>query len=110
MSLLTAFCSAASGSAGAIIGFESLTIGAGAAVNSIMSEVSEGSQYEATGYAPESSLECVVRRADWDVSYSADGRQYRKSTATARGKTWSIARIVVGAAFVTVSLSEKERS
>jgi hypothetical protein len=110
MSLLTAFCAAASASAGAIIGFESLTIGTGAAVNAVISELVTGATMIDIGDDKAQTLEAVVRKSDWITSYAATGTSYIGKTATARGLRLRVASVSIGAGFVRLTLEDERRA
>lgn len=110
MSLLTSFISAASLKASSVIGAESITIGGGTAVNAVLSEVVSGSEYQDAGFDPSSTLDAVIRRADWIVAYALDGRTYRKKACVARGQSFRIDSVEIGQAFVKLRLTAIEKS
>ena len=111
MSLLSDFVANVAPQAITTIGAESVTVGGGSAVGAILNEVSNGSTFGEVGFDGDSALTALVSRADWIVAgYSATGSTYVKKTATARGLTFRVDRVEIGAHFVKLTLSEPTRA
>lgn len=111
MSLLSDFVTAASPRATAVIGTEALTIGGGAVVDSVMSEIASGRQFMDAGFDPETSLSVVCSKAKWlAAGYAGAGISYVGKLATARGLTFRVQTVKIGAFFVEIALSTKEKA
>jgi len=104
MSLLTAFMAAVAPRAASIIGEENLTIGSGTAVLAVLNEIASGKEFTEFGNDPDNALVAVVRRAAWDAVYPLAGLEYVNQKATARGITFRVRRVRIGAGFVEVML------
>lgn len=110
MSLLTSFLSYASLQAFDVIGNEPLSINGGAAVNAVMNDVRSSREFAEIGMDTDTLLDCVVRISDWQASYTETGLFYVGKLATARGATFRVDSVSVGASFVTISLKDKMRA
>ena len=111
MSLLSDFVANVAPQAKAIIGAENITVAGGQAVAAILSEAASGSTFGDVGFDADSGLTALVSRADWTVAgYSTTGSAYVKKTATARGLTFRVDPVEIGAHFVKLSLSEPTRA
>jgi hypothetical protein len=106
MSIVTAFCQSASSLAAAMLGAEPLTIGGGAAVDSVLAEVSAGREFSAIGMDASTTMTAVVRLVDWLAAYPLPAADYIGKRATARNTTFRVGGIRAGAAFVTVELED----
>ena len=104
MSLLTDFTTAASSAAFGVIGAESLTIGSGAAVDAVFDETVSSKDFGEFGNDTDNALVAVVRRAAWDVAYPLAGLEYVNQKATARGITFRVKRVRIGAGFAEIML------
>jgi hypothetical protein len=111
MSLLSDFVASVAPQAITTIGAENITVGGGSSVGAILNEVSSGSTYADVGFDADTALTALVSRADWIAAgYSTTGSTYVKKTATARGLTFRVDRVEIGAHFVKLSLSEPTRA
>ena len=110
MSALTAFLSAASLQAFDIIGNEPLTVNNGTAVNAVMNDVRSSREFAEIGMDTDTELDCVVRISDWQAYYTESGLFYVGKLATARGATFRVNSVSVGASFVTISLKDKMKA
>jgi hypothetical protein len=106
MSALTSFLSSASENAFAIIGNEPLTVNGGTAVNAVMNDVANSRQYAEIGMDTDTTLDCVVRLSDWTAAYTEAGIFYVGKLATARGLSFRVDSVDVGASFVTIRLKD----
>lgn len=110
MSALTSFLSSASENAFAVIGNEPLTVNGGTAVNSVMNDTRSTREFAEIGMDTDIALDCVVRRSDWDASYTESGLYYVGKLATARGLSLRVDSVNVGASFVAITLKDRERA
>jgi hypothetical protein len=108
MSLLTDFIATVAPQAQEIIGAENLTIGGGTAVAGVMSESAASKAFGAFGMDGGMGLAVVVRKAVFVAAYPLASLSYVGKIATARGESWRVAGIEMGAAFVTVRLADKD--
>jgi hypothetical protein len=106
MSALTSFLTSASENAFAVIGNEPLTINGGTAVNAVMNDVANSRQYAEIGMDTDTTLDCVVRLSDWTAAYTEAGLFYVGKLATARGLSFRVDGVDVGASFVTIRLKD----
>jgi hypothetical protein len=106
MSALTSFLSSASENAFAVIGNEPLTVNGGTAVNAVMNDVANSRQYAEIGMDTDTNLDCVVRLSDWTAAYTEAGIFYVGKLATARGLSFRVDSVDVGASFVTIRLKD----
>lgn len=90
--------------AASIIGEEDFAIGSGTAVLAVLNEVASGKEYTEFGNDPDNALVAVIRRAAWDAAYPLAGLEYVNQKATARGITFRVKRVRIGAGFVEVML------
>jgi hypothetical protein len=110
MSQLTAFLSSASETGFAAIGNEPLTVNGGTAVNAVMNDVTNSRQYAEIGMDTDTTLDCVVRLSDWTAAYTEAGLFYVGKLATARGLSFRVDSVEVGASFVTIRLKDITRA
>jgi len=110
MSLLTSFLASASETGFAVIGNESLTVNSGTVVNAVMNDVVNSRQYADIGMDTDTTLDCVVRLSDWTAAYTENGIFYVGKLATARGLSFRVESVDVGASFVTVRLKDPTKA
>jgi len=110
MSQLTAFLSSASENGFAVIGNEPLTVNGGTAVNAVMNDVANSRQYAEIGMDTDTNLDCVVRLSDWTAAYTEAGIFYVGKLATARGLSFRVDSVDVGASFVTIRLKDPTKA
>jgi len=110
MSQLTAFLLSASKNGFAVIGNEPLTVNGGTAVNAVMNDVTNSRQYAEIGMDTDTNLDCVVRLSDWTAAYTEAGIFYVGKLATARGLSFRVDSVDVGASFVTIRLKDPTKA
>ena len=110
MSLLTDFTSACHSIAAEVIGTESITIGSGPAISGTLAESDFHRNYEEGGFEQSASLEFVTGLAAFVASYPNTAKSYEGNKATARGDTWRVGSVSVGASFVKLSLISSNKS
>lgn len=75
-----------------------------------MNDVRSSREFAEIGMDTDTLLDCVVRISDWQASYTETGLFYVGKLATARGATFRVDSVSVGASFVTISLKDKMRA
>lgn len=110
MSILSEFTAACHAVAGPVIGLESITIGDGLAVSGTLAESDFHRNYEEGGFEQSASLEFVTDLAGFVAKYPNAAKSYEGKKATARGDTWRIGSISVGASFVKISIISSNKS
>ncbi len=110
MSLLSEFSAACHAVSASIIGTENVTIAGGPSIAGILSESDFHRNYEEGGFDQSATLEFVVDVATFTASYPNAAKSYEGNKATARGDTWRIGSISVGASFVKLSLVSSNKS
>ena len=106
MSQLRSFLSSASETGFSVIGNEPLTVNGGTEVNAVMNDVANSRQYAEIGMDTDTTLDCVVRLSDWTAAYTETGIFYVGKLATARGLSFRVDSVDVGASFVTIRLKD----
>lgn len=110
MSLLSAFTTAAHGIAASVIGTESITIAGGPSIAGILSESAFNRDYEAGGFEQSATLDFVIDSTAFAAAYPNSPKTYEGNKVTARGDTWRIGSVSVGASFVRLSLISSNKS
>lgn len=107
MSLLADFAATAFDSASAVIGMEPLTISDGPPIQVVLNESEFSQESEDGGFEQIAALDAVVRVDVFRAAYPGD---IQRNKATARGKTWRVAKVRPGASFVAIVLISPNKS
>ena len=101
---LQSFVSNAFSAARTTIGGESISIGSGASITAVLSEITSSNDYDNTGFIPSTQFQAVVDSDEFATAYPLEPKNYTGKKVTARGILFRLKEIVSGTSFTTIRL------
>lgn len=110
MSLVSDFIAKVAPDSFSALGTELISIGGGTGVAAVLDETRNSREYMGDGFAPQTALSATVRRSVWDAAYLSTAGAYVGKSASVRSVAMRIEAVEIGAHFVTIRLTQKERA